>query len=128
MKLSGAAQCGGEGGSKTPLSQKHRHQWAERRKAAEEQAERETGTPAEQFENWSGPQIHRDVQRCHTVRGEDRDPLRGALRCIHPHACIYEPYREAENCRCQGAGGLLAALSSEPQAFPILGLHDFFLP
>lgn len=84
----------GEGGSKTPLSQKHRHQWAGRRKAAEEQAERQ-GVPAEQFENWSGTQVHRDVQRCHTVRGEDGDPLRGALWYTHPHACIYEPYREA---------------------------------
>lgn len=35
----------GEGGSKTPLSQKHRHQWAERRKATEEQAERDTKCP-----------------------------------------------------------------------------------
>lgn len=94
MKLSGAAQCWGKVVQRHPCLSEAQASVGRTRKAAEEQAERQ-GVPAEQFENWSGTEVHRDVQRCHTVRGEDGDPLRGALWYIHPHACIYEPYREA---------------------------------
>lgn len=123
----------GEAGSKTPLSPRHRHQWAECRKARQRNRRRETqGAPAERFENRPGIQSHRHVQRGSAViqyKMKTGTHWGGpSLWHTHPHACIYEPRRESEEMQMPGSSWATGCPKRRASGLSILGLHDFFLP